>query len=130
MKESSTSSLLRPEEIEDVYHFLYFHWFGHVLLFAGSLIAAWVTDNNLITGAAVLVFCGSGLMMALADALPPYWERKRLYAVKYGLFMLFSAFLVAGWLATDHTGHYLYTAAGMLIYAASIIPFSQVKNDI
>ena len=56
MKEASTSSLLRPEEIEDVYHFLYFHWFGHVLIFAGSLIAAWVTDNNLITGAAVLVF--------------------------------------------------------------------------
>ena len=63
----------------------------------------------------------------MADAIPPYWERKRLYAVKYGLFMLFSALLVAGWLATDHTGQYLYTAAGMLIYAASIIPFSLVE---
>ena len=128
MKEASTSSLLRPEEIEDVNHSLYFHWFGHVLIFAGSLIAAWVTDNNLITGAAVLVFCGSGLItMALADARATSRERKRLHAVKYGLFMLFSAFLVAGWLSTDHTGQYLYTAAGMLIYAASIIPFSLVE---
>ncbi len=99
-----------------------------MLIFAGSLIAAWVTDNNLITGAAVLVFCGSGLItIALADARATSRERKRLYAVKYGLFMLFSAFLVAGWLATDHTGQYLYTAAGMLIYAASIIPFSLVE---
>lgn len=128
MKENSTSSLLTPEENEDVYHFLYFHWFGHVLIFAGSLIAAWVTDNNLITGAAVLVFCGGGLITMLTDATVSSRYRKRVYAVKYGLFILFSALLVAGWLATDHTGQHLYTAAGMLIYAASIIPFSLVEN--
>lgn len=125
MKETSTSSFLKPEEIVGVYHCLYFHWFGHVLLFAGSFIDAWLTDNHLITGAAVLVFCGGGLIPMLAvDMTGSSRDRKRLYAVKYGLFILFSALLVAGWLATYQTGQHFYTAAGMLIYAASIIPFS------
>ena len=115
---------------EDLRHFLYFHWGGHVIFFSGTLLAAYLTDNHLFTSCAILPFTAHGLILALVDITQicrHYSEERRfipLYAVQYSLYLFFSGILFAGWLASYTTGQHLYTAMGMFVYIVSPLFFN------
>lgn len=119
-----------PEKKEDVlWSFLYFHWSGHITVFSGAILAAYLTDNHLITAGAILILIGHLLMMAPVDIIRVcrHYDKERqfipLYVAQYGLYLLFSGILIAGWLASYATGQHLYTAMGMFVYAVSPLFF-------
>lgn len=120
----SNSEAAEEEAAEDVtWELLYFHWSGHAMLFTGAFIATYVTGDMHLTGGAVLLFVASGINeFAIRQA--PF----RRYAVDYGLYTLFSAFLAAGWWASYATGNHLYTAIGMLLYIVSPVLFHLAYN--
>ena len=114
---------------EDLWHFLYFHWGGHVIFFSGTLLAAYLTGNHLFTACAILPFTAQGLILALVDIIQVcrHYREERLfiplYVAQYSLYLVFSGILITGWLASYATGQHLYTAMGMLIYAVSPLFF-------
>ena len=120
----SNSEAAEEEAAEDVtWELLYFHWSGHAMLFTGAFIATYVTGDIHLTGGAVLLFVASGII-GFAIERPAF----RRYAMAYGLYTLFSAFLAAGWWASYATGNHLYTALGMLVYIVSPVLFHLADN--
>lgn len=119
----SNSEAAEEEAAEETWELLYFHWSGHAMLFTGAFIATYVTGDMHLTGGAVLLFVASGII-GFAIAQAPF----RQYAMAYGLYTLFSAFLAAGWWASYATGNHLYTALGMLVYIVSPVLFHLAYN--
>ncbi|MBP3499797.1 MAG: hypothetical protein J6J97_06900 [Akkermansia sp.] len=112
---------------ETLWSFLYFHWSGHIIVFGGAFLAAYLTDNHFITAGAILLFIGHLLIQLPVDIIRicRHFREGRLhiplYVTQYSLYLSFSGILITGWQASYATGQHLYTAVGMLIYAASII---------
>jgi hypothetical protein len=119
---------------ESLWSFLYCHWFGHVIFFSGTLLAAYLTGNHLFTACAILPFTAHGLILAPVDIIQVcrhYSEERRfipLYVAQYSLYLFFSGILISGWLASYATGQYLYTAMGMFVYAVSPLFFTLFFN--
>ena len=134
MSDHSERPMTSEEMEEALWHFLYFHWGVHVIVFSGTLLAAYLTGNHLFTACAILPFTTNGLILALVDIIQVcrhYSEKRRfipLYVAQYSLYLFFSGILIAGWLASYATGQCLYTAMGMFIYVVSPLFFTLFFN--
>ena len=130
MSDHSESPWTSEQMEESLRSFLYCYWGVHVIVFSGTLLAAYLTGNHLFTACAILPFTAHGLILALVaitQVCRHYSEERRfipLYAVQHSLYLFFSGVLIAGWLASYATGQYLYTAMGMFVYAVSPLFFS------
>ena len=130
MSDYSESPITSEQMEESIWSFLYSYWGVHVIVFSGTLLAAYLTGNHLFTACAILPFTVHGLLLALVDIIEVcrhYREKRRhipLYAAQNSLYLFFSGILIAGWLASYATGQYLYTAMGMFVYAVSPLFFT------